>query len=151
MEKAKDFEAKALINNDKTVDFKLSELKGKKIVLYFYPKDLTPGCSVQAQNLTQNYQSLKENGIEVVGVSSDSIERHIKFACKYDIPFYLVSDEDKSINELYEVWVEKNMYGKKFMGTKRTTFLIDEDFNIIDTIKKPKTKEHYEEIIKILA
>ena len=142
---AKNFKAKALIK-DKEIDFELDQLRGKKILLYFYPKDLTSGCTIQAKNLTENYEKLLAEGIEVVGVSKDSIEMHKKFACKENIPFYLVSDEDLVVNKLYEVWGEKNMYGKKYFGTKRTSFLIDEDFNIVDVIKRPKTKEHYEEV-----
>lgn len=148
MEQAKDFSAKAIIK-DKEIDFKLSDLKGKKIILYFYPKDLTAGCTKQACNLTFNYNALIKNGYEVVGISKDPIVSHKKFIDKHEIPFYLVSDEDTLINQLYGVWGEKNMYGKKYFGTKRTTFLIDEDFNIAHVIKKPKTAEHYEEIIKL--
>lgn len=129
-------------------EIKLSQLKGKKVILYFYPKDDTPGCTEQACNLRDNYTDLKEKGYEVLGVSKDDVASHKKFAEKYNLPFPLLVDEDHSINELYGVWKEKNMFGKKYMGTQRTTFVIDEEGKIEEVIKKVKTKEHTGQIVK---
>ncbi|PIY09050.1 MAG: thioredoxin-dependent thiol peroxidase [Flexibacter sp. CG_4_10_14_3_um_filter_32_15] len=129
-------------------EVKLSQLKGKKVILYFYPKDDTPGCTAQACNLRDNYTDLQKQGYEVLGVSKDGVASHKKFAEKYDLQFPLLVDEDHTINEAYGVWKEKNMFGKKYMGTQRTTFVIDEEGKIEEVIKKVKTKEHAEQIIK---
>lgn len=126
----------------------LSSLKGKKVVLYFYPKDNTPGCTAQACNLRDNYEALMAKGYQVIGVSTDDEQSHQKFIDKFELPFPLIADIDKSIHEKYDVWKEKNMYGRKYMGTVRTTFVIDEAGVIEDIIKKVKTKEHTEQIIK---
>ena len=144
---AKDFSSKAVLKNE-VLDFNLKKLKGKKIVLYFYPKDMTSGCTFQANDLTKNYKKLKDKNIEVIGVSKDNVKSHLKFAEKEKIPFYLVSDENTLINQKYGVWIEKSMYGKKYFGTKRTTFLIDENFKIISIIDKVDTKNHYNQIIE---
>lgn len=125
----------------------LSDFRGKKIILYFYPKDQTPGCTAQACNLRDNYEELQQQGYVVLGISSDSQASHRKFIEKQQLPFSLIADEDKSIHEKYDVWKEKNMYGRKYMGTVRTTFVIDEEGNIADIIKKVKTKEHTAQII----
>jgi peroxiredoxin Q/BCP len=146
-DKAPDFKAKALVNNEEK-EISLSDFKGKKIAMYFYPKDLTPGCTTQACNLRDNYSNLEKEGIVVIGVSKDSIKSHIKFANEKELPFILVSDEDLKVNNLYGVWVEKSMYGRKYMGTNRNTFLIDEDFKIVDIIEKPKVGEHSKEILE---
>lgn len=114
----------------------LDDFKGKKVILYFYPKDNTPGCTTEACNFRDNYQSLQAEGFEVIGVSTDSAESHQKFISKYDLPFTLLADEDKKIVQDYGVWVEKNMYGRKYMGTARTTFIIDENGIIKHIIKK---------------
>ncbi|RZL29021.1 MAG: thioredoxin-dependent thiol peroxidase [Pedobacter sp.] len=118
----------------------LSEFKGKKVVLYFYPKDSTPGCTAEACDFRDNYQGLKAQGIEVLGVSIDDEKSHQKFITKYDLPFTLLADTDKAIVEAYGVWGEKSMYGKKYMGTNRTTFIIDEEGNIAHIISKVDTK-----------
>ena len=144
---AKDFYTKAVLKNE-ILDFNLKDFKGKKIVLYFYPKDMTSGCTFQANDLTKNYKKLKDKNIEVIGVSKDNVKSHLKFAEKEKIPFYLVSDENTLINQKYGVWIEKSMYGKKYFGTKRTTFLIDENFKIISIIDKVDTKNHYNQIIE---
>lgn len=128
-------------------DISLSDFRGKKVILYFYPKDQTPGCTAQACNLRDNYQELQQQGYVVLGISSDSQASHRKFIEKQQLPFSLIADEDKSIHEKYGVWKEKNMYGRKYMGTVRTTFVIDEEGNIADIIKKVKTKEHTAQII----
>lgn len=146
-EKAKDFETNALVNGEEK-RIKLSDFKGKKVALYFYPKDLTPGCTIQACNLRDNIKELENEGIIVMGVSIDSIKKHISFAEKKELPFILVSDEDKKIVESYGVWVEKSMYGRKYMGTARKTFLIDEGGVVVNIIEKPVVKNHAEEVIK---
>jgi thioredoxin-dependent peroxiredoxin len=127
---------------------KLSDFKGKKVVLYFYPKDNTPGCTAQACNLRDNYDELLKAGYEVIGVSKDSVKSHQKFIEKQELPFTLIADENISIHEKYGVWQEKSMYGKKYMGTVRTTFIIDEKGNVEDIIKKVKTKDHTAQIMK---
>jgi thioredoxin-dependent peroxiredoxin len=142
-DKAPDFTAQ---NQDgKTV--KLRDYKGKKVVLYFYPKDDTTGCTAEACNLRENYADLKARGYEVVGVSIDSVKSHDKFVKKYDLPFTLVADPEKKIVEDYGVWKEKSMYGRKYMGTARTTFLIDEKGKIEKIIDKVDTKNHAAQII----
>lgn len=125
----------------------LKDFLGSKVVLYFYPKDNTPGCTAQACDLRDNYQLLLEKGYKVIGVSSDSAASHQKFITKYGLPFPLIADEDKSIHEKYGVWVEKSMYGRKYMGTARTTFVIDEEGKIEDIIEKVKTSAHTKQII----
>lgn len=143
-EKAPDFTGK----DQNGEEIKLSDYKGKKVVLYFYPKDDTPGCTKQACSLRDGFAELKKNNIEVLGVSADNKESHQKFIKKYDLPFTLLADTDKTIINKYGVYGEKNMYGKKFMGIKRTTFLIDEDGIIKKVFKRVKTGEHADEILK---
>lgn len=141
---APDFEAK--IESGETI--KLSDFKGKKVILYFYPKDNTPGCTAQACNLRDNYEALQKAGYVVLGISSDSEKSHQKFIEKQSLPFSLIADEDKTVHELYGTWVEKSMYGRKYMGTARTTFVIDEEGKIEEIIEKVKTKDHTAQIIK---
>lgn len=126
----------------------LSDFRGKKIVLYFYPKDQTPGCTAQACNLRDNYQNLQKQGYVVLGISTDSQASHRNFIEKQELPFSLIADEDKSIHEKYDVWKEKNMYGRKYMGTVRTTFIINEEGIIEEVITKVNTKEHTSQIVK---
>jgi peroxiredoxin Q/BCP len=126
----------------------LEQYKGKKIVLYFYPKDMTPGCTAQSCNLTENYDSLKEKGYEVLGVSCDSVKRHQKFIEKYNLVFSLVSDEEKKVVEDYGVWGLKKFMGREYMGITRTTFLIDEKGIIEEVITKVDTKNHTSQILK---
>ena len=126
----------------------LDQYKGKKVVLYFYPKDMTSGCTAQACNLSDNYSHLNKNGYDVIGVSCDSVKRHQKFIEKYDLPFNLVSDEDKKVVNDYGVWQLKKFMGREYMGIVRTTFLIDENGVIEDIITKVNTKEHYKQIVK---
>ncbi|WP_209329157.1 thioredoxin-dependent thiol peroxidase [Lunatimonas salinarum] len=142
-QQAPDFETKD--QNGNTV--RLSDFKGKKVILYFYPKDNTPGCTAQACDLRDNYEALQKAGYVVLGVSSDSENSHQKFIQKYELPFSLLADEDKSVHEKYGTWVEKSMYGRTYMGTARTTFVIDENGNIAQIIDKVKTKEHTNQII----
>jgi peroxiredoxin Q/BCP len=127
---------------------KLSDFKGEKVAVYFYPKDDTPGCVKQACNLRDNWSLLKKKGVRVIGVSPDDNASHEKFTDKYSLPFPLLPDPGRKIIEKYGVWGEKNMYGHKKDGLFRTTFLIGEDGKIVDVIKRPKVKEHAEEILK---
>jgi peroxiredoxin Q/BCP len=127
----------------------LADHNGKKIVLYFYPEDDTPTCTIQACNLRDNYSLLKKEGFVVLGVSPDEEKKHKKFEAKYGLPFVLVADPDHKIIDKYGVWGEKELYGRKYMGLRRTTFLIDEKGVIRKIFLKPKSKEHAEEIVKV--
>lgn len=126
----------------------LSQYKGKKLALYFYPQDLTPTCTVQACNLRDNYTILQEKGIDVIGVSPDDISTHKKFEEKHHLPFPLIPDTNGVILKKYGVWGEKQMFGHKYMGVHRTTFLIDEKGRIKKIFLKPQNKKHAEEIIQ---
>jgi peroxiredoxin Q/BCP len=125
----------------------LKDLKGKKVVLYFYPKDNTPGCTKESCSFRDNIRTIEKKGAVVVGVSVDSVASHAKFARKYNLPFTLVSDEEKEMVKKYGVWKEKSMYGLKFMGTVRTTFVIDENGIITHIFPKVKVDGHVEEIL----
>jgi peroxiredoxin Q/BCP len=125
---------------------KLSDFKGKKLALYFYPKDDTSTCTVQACNLRDGFKALSKKGIEVIGVSPDDQKSHLKFISKHKLPFRIIADTDKKLVEKFGVWGEKQLYGNKYMGVFRTTFLIDENGVIVKIIAKPKVKEHAEEI-----
>lgn len=127
---------------------KLSDFKGKKIVLYFYPKDNTPGCTAESCNLRDNYEALQKQGYVVLGVSGDSAKSHKKFIEKHELPFPLIADEDKSVHNAFGTWGEKQMYGKTYMGTLRTTFIINEEGVIEEVITKVKTKDHTAQILK---
>ena len=143
--KAPDFTA--VDQNGKKV--KLSSFKGKKnVVLYFYPKDMTPGCTTQACDLRDNHKKFKNTVI--LGVSIDSTERHQKFIGKYDLPFTLIADTDKKVVEKYKVWQEKKLYGKTFMGIVRTTFIIDKTGTIQKIMPKVKVKTHLEDVLAVL-
>ena len=126
----------------------LDQFKGKKVVLYFYPKDMTPGCTMQSCNLRDNYQLFIDNGYVVLGCSADSPAKHQKFIEKYDLPFSLISDENKEVVNNYGVWGPKKFMGKTYEGITRTTFIIDEKGIIQDIITKVKTKDHTSQIIK---
>ena len=126
----------------------LDQYKGKKVVLYFYPKDMTPGCTAQSCNLSDNYKLLQKSGYDVIGVSCDSTKRHQKFIEKHDLPFNLISDEDQKVVNDYGVWQLKKFMGREYMGIVRTTFLINEEGIIEDIITKVNTKEHTTQIIK---
>ena len=125
----------------------LEDLKGKTVVLYFYPKDDTPGCTTEAQGFRDAIKDFEKAGAVIVGASKDSVARHDKFKAKYDLPFHLVSDEDGTLCEAYGVWVEKNMYGRKYMGIQRATFLIDGTGVIREIWPKVKVKEHTAEVL----
>ena len=136
------------VNDQDGNPIKLSSLKGKKVVLYFYPKDMTPGCTTQACNLRDNYKLLQKQGYEVLGVSADNEKSHRKFADKEKLPFPLLADIDKVVHDKYGTWGEKSMYGRKYMGTLRTTFVIDEKGKITEIISKVDTKAHTTQILK---
>lgn len=128
----------------------LSDFKGKKLVLYFYPKDLTPGCTMQACNLRDNLEKLKEKNLTVIGVSADNENKHQKFIEKYSLPFTLIADNDRQLINAFGVWGPKKFMGKTYDGIHRTTFIIDENGKINHVIAKPKTKNHAEEILKLI-
>ncbi len=125
----------------------MSDFKGKNLILYFYPKDNTPGCTAEACDFRDNYQMWLSKGYAVVGVSADSEASHKKFAEKFELPFPLIADEDKTIIQAYGVWGEKNLYGKKSMGIKRTSFIINEKGEITQIFKRVKSKEHTSQIL----
>ena len=145
--KAPDFSAND--QNGKRVS--LSDLHGKNVILYFYPKDDTPGCTAEACSFRDNYQSLLNNGFEVLGVSTDDEQSHQKFITKYNLPFSLIADTDKEIVQAYGVWVEKNMYSKKYMGVARKTFVIDKNGLIRKIIDKVDTKNSSAQILESLS
>ncbi len=128
----------------------LSDYKGRKVILYFYPKDNTPGCTKQACNFRDNYPQIVARGAEVIGISKDGVKSHSNFAEKYELPFVLLSDKDMEVIKMYEVWKEKKMFGKTSMGVVRTTFLIDEDGKILDIIdgKRMKSTTNADDVIK---
>lgn len=139
-------EFKALNENEQTIS--LSDFTGKKVILYFYPKDMTPGCTAESCNLGENYQLLKDKGFEIIGVSPDSAKRHLKFIDKYDLPFSLIADEDRKVLEAYNVWGPKKFMGKEYDGVHRTTFVIDENGIIEKIFLKVKTKDHTNQILE---
>ena len=139
-------EINAIDQNENSIN--LESYKGKKVVLYFYPKDMTPGCTAQSCNLSDNYQLLQQKGYEVIGVSCDSVKRHQKFIEKHNLPFNLISDEDQKVVSDYGVWQLKKFMGREYMGIVRTTFIIDENGLISDIISKVNTKEHTAQIIE---
>lgn len=125
----------------------LADYAGKKLALYFYPRDMTPGCTAQACNLTENFSQLAEAGIDVLGVSPDPAAKHLKFIEKYHLAFDLACDEDLSLHKAFGVWGLKKFMGKEYEGTHRTTFLIDEQGTIVSVILKPNTKDHAAEVL----
>lgn len=128
----------------------LSSLRGKKVVLYFYPKDNTPGCTKQACAFKQNDDAFKERHVEVVGISKDSIKSHQNFMKKYELPFTLLSDPETSVIQAYDVWQEKKLYGKTYMGIVRTTYIIDEEGKILKVYPKVSPEKNAEEILAFL-
>jgi len=128
----------------------LNDFKGKKIVLYFYPKDNTSGCTKEACDFRDSFPDFKKLNITVIGISPDSIDSHKKFVEKYNLPFILLSDEKKEVVAKYDVWKEKSMYGKKYFGVERTTFIIDEEGKILKVFPKVKVDGHVDEVIKAL-
>ena len=142
-DKAPNFE----VLNESGETVRLSDYQGHKVVLFFYPRDNTPTCTVEACNLRDNYQALKDQGYEVLGISSDSTSSHQKFIDKHELPYSLLADTEKTVHESYGTWVQKSMYGRKYMGTARTTFVIDENGVIEKIIEKVKAKEHTTQIL----
>jgi peroxiredoxin Q/BCP len=134
--------------NQNGIKVSLKDFLGKRVVLYFYPHDDTPTCTVQACNLKDNYADLTKHGYVVIGVSTDSMKSHKKFAQKYELPFTLIADEEHKIVEKYGVWGEKKFLGRTFIGTHRTTFLIDEGGRIRRIITKPKSKIHTQQVLE---
>lgn len=145
--KAPDF---SLLDKDGK-EYSLSTFKGKKVVIYFYPKDNTPGCTLEALNYKEYYKEFLDNGFEVVGISKDSQKSHEKFVCKYELPFILLSDESLETIKAYDVWHEKKLYGKPYMGVVRTTYVIDENQMIIYADDKVKVKEDAQKVINELV
>ncbi len=127
---------------------KLSDYQGKKVVIYFYPKDNTPGCTAQACNIRDNYEEVLANDIVILGVSADTETKHQKFIDKYNLPFALLADTEKELLNLYGVWGQKKFMGKTYDGIHRTTFLLNESHEIVGIIEKPKTKDHTREILE---
>lgn len=143
-DKAPEFE----VSDENGKQVKLSDFKGKKVILYFYPKDQTPGCTAQSCNLRDNHQELNAAGYVVLGISSDSQKSHLRFIEKQNLPFTLLADEDKKVHNLFGTWAEKKLYGRTYMGTVRTTFVIDEKGVIENIISKVKTKDHTAQILE---
>ncbi len=129
----------------------LSDYRGKTVVIYFYPKDMTPGCTVQAEGIRDSMNELTDAGIQVLGISTDPVESHKKFVAKHDLNFPLLADSEKTVVEQYGVWVEKSMFGKKYMGTQRDSFVINADGVVTHHFKKVKPKEHVAKILKAVA
>jgi peroxiredoxin Q/BCP len=143
---APDFQLKA--SNGKKV--KLSDYKGKKVVLYFYPKDMTPACTTEACDFRDRNKDFKKLKTVILGISTDSLERHHKFIEKYDLPYLLLADEDHLVSELYGVWQLKKLYGHEFMGIVRSTFIIDEQGILIKHWKVARIKDHAEEVLAFM-
>ena len=146
-QKAPDF----TLADDSGQKVKLSDFKGKKVVLYFYPKDDTPGCTKEACNFRDGFAEIKSRGAIVLGVSADSVDSHKKFKSKFELNFPLLADPDKKMIENYGVWKEKSMYGRKYMGIERTTFVIDPQGKISHIFPKVKVVEHYDEVLEALG
>lgn len=145
-DKAPSFTAK--IENGNKISLK--DFKGKKKILYFYPKDSTPGCTANACNFRDNYETLSSKGFVVLGVSIQGEKSHNRFIEKNDLPFHLIVDEDKKLHNLYGVWGKKKLYGKEYMGCLRTTFIIDENGDVLEIITKVKTKDATNQIFELL-
>jgi len=137
-------------NNEEDQLISIDDYKGKRLILFFYPKDMTPGCTFEVQSLRNEYDKLIDHGLCVVGVSADSVKRHRKFVDKENLPFHLISDEDKVILEAYGVWGLKKFMGREYDGIHRTTFIIEKDRRISHIIKKVKTKDHANQILDLI-
>jgi len=141
-----DFKGK--ITNDLIIKF--SDYKGQNIVIYFYPKDNTPGCTKEGEDFRDYFEDFKKNNTIILGVSRDSVASHDKFTCKYNFPFKLISDEDEKVCKLFDVIKEKNMYGRKYMGIERSTFLINHEGTLVNEWRKVKVKGHVEQVLGAL-
>ena len=137
-----------MISNDSIFD--LSDYKGQNIVIYFYPKDSTPGCTKESEDFRDFFESFKKNNAVIMGVSRDSVSSHEKFSNKYNFPFKFISDEDEKVCKLFDVIKEKNMYGRKYMGIERSTFLIDQKGILVNEWRKVRVKGHVEEVLEAL-
>ncbi|WP_373088497.1 thioredoxin-dependent thiol peroxidase [Sneathiella sp.] len=146
-EKAPDF----TMSTDNGEDVSLAGLQGQKFVLYFYPKDDTPGCTTEAIGFSARLREFENLGVKIIGVSKDSVAKHAKFRAKHDLSVILAADDDGATCEAYGVWVEKNMYGRKYMGIERATFLIDGDGVIREIWRKVKVKNHVEAVLEAAA
>lgn len=144
--KAPDF----TLPDSQLIEVTLSDFMGKNIILYFYPKDNTKGCTLEAVNFKENYKEIRKTDTVILGISKDSTKSHQSFINKYSLPFTLLSDTEGNVCNLYGVWKEKNMYGRKYMGIERTTFLINKEGTIMKIFNKVKVKGHVEEIMKYL-
>ena len=139
---------KGRITNDLII--KLSDYKGQNIVIYFYPKDNTPGCTKEGEDFRDYFEDFKKNNTIIIGVSRDSVASHDKFTCKYNFPFKLISDEDEKVCKLFDVIKEKNMYGRKYMGIERSTFLINHEGTLVNEWRKVRVKGHVEKVLEAL-
>lgn len=146
-QKAPDF----TLLNEKGEPVSLSDFKGKKVILYFYPKDMTPGCTTEACEFRNHYESFSDLNAVILGVSGDSVSRHKQFIEKYNLPFSLLVDEDHEVCQKYGVWVMKKNFGKEYMGIERSTFLIDEEGTVIKEWRKVRVKNHIEDVLNVLS
>lgn len=139
---------KGRITNELIIKF--SDYKGQNIVIYFYPKDNTPGCTKEGEDFRDYFEDFKKNNTIIIGVSRDSVASHDKFTCKYNFPFKLISDEDEKVCKLFDVIKEKNMYGRKYMGIERSTFLINHEGTLVNEWRKVRVKGHVEKVLEAL-
>jgi thioredoxin-dependent peroxiredoxin len=139
-----------ILRSDRGEDVTLSQLRGKPVVLYFYPRDDTPGCTTQACGIRDAWDEFEHRGVLVLGVSPDSADSHVKFKGKYGLPFTLLADEDHTVSEAYGVWIEKNMGGKKYMGVERSTFVIDAHGNVARVMRRVKPDTHADDVLAAL-
>jgi peroxiredoxin Q/BCP len=144
---APDFE----LTSDEGTSVRLSELRGKPVVVYFYPKDDTPGCTTQACGIRDNYDAFGERGAVVLGISPDEESSHVKFKQKYGLPFTLLADPDHKVADQYGVWGERSLYGKKYMGIERSTFVIDAEGNVAKVMRRVKPDTHAQQVLDALA
>lgn len=150
-QRAPDFTLEGLDPSGEPVDVRLSELRGSPVVLYFYPKDDTSGCTTQACGIRDEWSEFADAGAVVLGVSPDDVESHRKFSAKYELPFTLLSDPDHAVSEAYGVWKEKSMYGRKYWGIERSTFVIDSDGRIRKVLRRVRPKQHVDQVLDVLA
>lgn len=150
-DQAPDFSLPGLDADGERIEVRLSELRGSPVVLYFYPKDDTPGCTTQACGIRDEWSAFRETGAAVLGVSPDDVASHEKFSEKYDLPFTLLSDPDHEVAEAYDVWKEKSMYGRTFWGIERSTFVIDADGRVEKALRRVRPKKHTDQVLDVLT